>query len=179
MKSNKPLQVIGRTDIIDMPELGLHDVDAKIDTGAYTSSIHCSRIKLRKDSNGKEVITFTIPGSKLHEKGLHHFRVSNFEERNIRSSNGHIQKRYIIKTQIILFGRKIRAEFSLADRSSMQYPILLGRKLLQNRFIVDVSKKDLSFSVRKKKPKSPGNILFNRIEPVNRIEPESGNNLTT
>lgn len=145
MKSKKPLKVIGRTDIIDMPELGLHDVDAKIDTGAYTSSIHCSRIRLKKDTDGSEMITFTIPGSKLHEKGVHHFKVRQFEERNIRSSNGQIQKRYVIKTQIILFGRKIRAEFSLADRSSMKFPILLGRKLLQGRFIVDVSKKDLSY----------------------------------
>ena len=145
MKSKKPLKVIGRTDVIDMPELGLHEVDAKIDTGAYTSSIHCSRIRLKKDTDGTEMITFTIPGSKLHEKGVHHFKVRQFEERNIRSSNGQIQKRYVIKTQIILFGRKIRAEFSLADRSSMKYPILLGRKLLQGRFIVDVSKKDLSY----------------------------------
>lgn len=138
------MQVIGRTDVIDLPELGLHDVDAKIDTGAYTSSIHCSRIKVKKDPDGSEVITFTIPGSKLHEKGLHHFKVRQFESRHIRSSNGQIQERYVIKTQLILFGRKIRTEFSLADRSSMKFPILLGRKLLQNRFIVDVSKKDLS-----------------------------------
>ena len=155
MKSKKPLQIIGRSDIIDMPELGLHDVDAKTDTGAYTSSIHCSRIKKKKESDGTEIVTFTIPGSKLHEKGLHHFKVRDFEERKIRSSNGQIQKRYIIKTQVIIFGRKIRAEFSLADRSSMTFPILLGRKLLQNRFIVDVSKKDLSFS-EKKKNKSKG-----------------------
>lgn len=145
MKSKKPLKVIGRTDVIDMPELGLHDVDAKIDTGAYTSSIHCSRIRLKKDADGTEMITFTIPGSKLHEKGLQHFKVKQYEERNIRSSNGEIQKRYVIKTQIILFGRKIRAEFSLANRSSMKYPVLLGRKLLQGRFIVDVGKKDLSY----------------------------------
>lgn len=151
MKSKKPLQVIGRIDVIDMPELGLHDVNAKVDTGAYTSSIHCSRIKLKKDNNGQEVITFTIPGSKLHEKGLHHFQVRDYEERNVRSSNGHIQKRYVIKTQIILFGRKIRTEFSLADRSSMKFPILLGRKLLVNKFLVDVSKKNLSYSEKKKK----------------------------
>lgn len=144
MKSKKPLQVIGRTDVIDLPELGLHDIDAKIDTGAYTSSIHCSRIKVKKDPDGTEVITFTIPGSKLHEKGLHHFKVRQFESRHIRSSNGQIQKRYVIKTQLVIFGRKIRTEFSLADRSSMKFPVLLGRKLLQNRFIVDVSKKDLS-----------------------------------
>lgn len=134
-----------------MPELGLHNVDAKIDTGAYTSSIHCSRIRLKKDTDGHEIITFTIPGSKLHEKGLQHFKVREYEERKIRSSNGQIQKRYVIKTQIVLFGRKIRAEFSLADRSSMKFPILLGRKLLQGRFIVDVSKKDLSYLEKKNK----------------------------
>lgn len=151
MKSKKPLKTIGRTDIIDLPELGLHGADAKIDTGAYTSSIHCSRIKVKKGADGREVITFTIPGSKLHEKGVHHFKVHEFEARNIRSSNGQIQSRYIIKTQLLIFGRRIRTEFSLADRSSMKYPILLGRKLLQNRFLVDVTKKNLSYTEKKSK----------------------------
>jgi hypothetical protein len=150
VKKKKILPIIGRSDIVDVPDLGLHDVDVKIDTGAYTSSIHCSRIKVVKDEKG-QLITFTIPGSKLHEKGLHHFKVRDFEQRQIRSSNGHLQLRYVVRSHIVIYGKSILTEFSLADRSSMKYPILLGRKLLSKRFMVDVSKTNLSYQASKKK----------------------------
>jgi hypothetical protein len=149
-KPSKELRIIGRSDIVDLPDLGLHNVDVKIDTGAYTSSIHCSRIKIVKEADGTKAITFTIPGSKLHEKGLHHFKVKDFDQRSIRSSNGHLQKRFIIQSHIVLFGRRIQAEFSLADRSSMKYPILLGRQLLSKRFLVDVSKTNQSYKEKNK-----------------------------
>lgn len=149
-KASKELRIIGRTDIVDLPDLGLHNVDVKIDTGAYTSSIHCSRIKVVKEPDGTEVITFTIPGSKLHEKGIHHFRVKDFEERSIRSSNGHLQKRFIIHSHIVIFGKSIQTEFSLADRSRMKYPVLLGRQLLSKRFLVDVNKTDQSYKEKAK-----------------------------
>ncbi len=144
-KASKELRIIGRTDIVDLPDLGLHNVDVKIDTGAYTSSIHCSRIKVIKEADGSQAITFTIPGSKLHEKGIHRFNVKDFEERSIRSSNGHLQKRFVIHSHIIIFGKRIQTEFSLADRSRMKYPILLGRQLLVKRFLVDVNKINLSY----------------------------------
>jgi hypothetical protein len=56
----------------------------------------------------------------------------------------------VIKTKITIFGKKIRTEFSLANRRKMRYPILLGRKLLNKRFLVDVSQKDLSATKRSK-----------------------------
>ena len=37
-------QIVGRVDKIDFPKLDLFNIDAKIDTGAYTSAIHCSQI---------------------------------------------------------------------------------------------------------------------------------------
>lgn len=144
-KPKKPLTVIGMTDRIDLPELGVFDVDVKVDTGAYTSSIHCSRVREKIDAGGRKVLSFTIPGSLLHEKGIHRFQVYNFSQKKVRSSNGQMQTRYVINTPVVMFGRVIKADFTLADRSRMKYPILLGRKLLKNRFLVDVSLKDLSF----------------------------------
>lgn len=136
--------LIGRTDIIDLPEFGLVDMEAKIDTGALTSAIHCSRIKLVK-SGDKEYISFMIPGSTVAGvKGVK-FKTADFKQRNIKSSNGHMECRYVIKTKVAMFGMKIKTEFSLTDRSDMKYPILLGRKLLRKRFLVDVSKANLSY----------------------------------
>ena len=63
----------------------------------------------------------------------------------IRNSFGVSEKRFVIKTHIIVFGRTIQTEFTLADRENLKNPVLLGRKLLRNRFIVDVSQKNLSY----------------------------------
>jgi len=61
------------------------------------------------------------------------------EIRHVRSSNGLIQERIFIKTTLELFGHRYETELSLTDRASMKYPMLIGRKFLENRFVVDVS----------------------------------------
>lgn len=136
--------IIGRKDIIDLPEFHLHGVRAKIDTGAYTSAIHCSKIKVIND-DGKAYVTFHIPGSKIHGLGKKVFKTSNFQLKKIKSSTGHLEERFVIKTQVLIFNKLISTEFSLTDRSSMKFPVLLGRKLLSKRFVVDVSKVNLSY----------------------------------
>jgi len=51
------------------------------------------------------------------------------------------EERIIVKTTLILAGRELDAELSLTDRSEMRHPLLIGRKLLKTRFLVDVSRK--------------------------------------
>jgi hypothetical protein len=135
--------LIGRNEIIDLPEFGLHAVEAKVDTGAYTSAIHCSKIKIKKEA-GKQFVTFHIPGSKIHGLGKKVFKTDDFILKNIKSSTGHMEERFVITTQVLLFNKLYKTEFSLTDRSTMKFPILLGRKLLVKRFIVDVSATNLS-----------------------------------
>jgi hypothetical protein len=149
VKEKKKL-IIGRNDIIDLPEFGLVNMKAKIDSGALTSAIHCSRIKLMKHDD-KQRISFHIPG--IHNKGKT-FETDDFTKRKIKSSNGHIELRFIIKTNVLIFGKKIRTEFSLTDRSVMKFPILLGRKLLRNRFIIDVALENQSYQQRLEKSAS-------------------------
>jgi len=129
------------TDMVDFPDLELVSVQAKIDTGAYTSALHCKDVRLIETEQGT-MLSFCViePGGILTRRVYS----DTFTQRIIRNSFGVAQKRYVIKTRIVLLGRKIRAEFTLADRERMRYPVLLGRKLLCNRFIVDVSLKNLS-----------------------------------
>ena len=141
MAKKREKWLIGRSDIIDLPEFKLYDIPAKVDTGAFTSAIHTSSVKV-KEVDGVKYVFFKIPAAKKKGKV---FQSSHYEERRIRSSNGHIEKRYVITTEILIFGKLQKTEFSLADRSAMKYPILLGRKLLSKRFVVDVSKKNLSY----------------------------------
>ena len=140
----KTKKTIGRTDKVDLPDLGILETNAKIDTGAYTSSIHCKKIMI---TDG--VLSFQLP-TKVDGKSLvKKFQTREYYQKSIKSSNGEAQKRYIIKTHIVLFGKSYLAEFSLSDRSQMKNPILLGRKLLKDRFLVDVSKKNLSHDLKK------------------------------
>lgn len=140
------MQEIGWVDKIDVPEFGLENIPAKIDTGANRSAIHCSEITQAK-KNGVDEITFHIPLDSSH--GINTFQTQSFFKKKIRSSSGHVEERYIIRTTIVLFGRKIKTTFSLTDRTEMKYPILLGRKLLKSKFVVDVTKENLSYKLKK------------------------------
>jgi hypothetical protein len=149
------LQIIGATDIVDLPELDWFQVPVRIDSGATTSAIHCSRVRLVKEGD-EDRLQFYLDKKKGAPQQS--FIVSDFKETIVRNSSGKEEKRYVIKTRITLFGKKIRTEFSLANRRKMTYPILLGRKLLKNRFLVDVSQKNLSASKHSSVPvRSKGN----------------------
>ncbi len=134
--------IIGRKDKIDLPDFEIFNVNAKIDTGAYTSSIHCVKIKVIDG-----ILHFQIPGLKDHQV-LKDFQTNIFTTKRVKSSNGSSETRYLIKTHISLFGKLYNVEFTLTDRSKMKNPILLGRKVLRSRFIVDVSKKNLSYNLK-------------------------------
>lgn len=72
------------------------------------------------------------------------YRARVHKMKKIKSSNGHVEERIIIKQHVVFAGKKIMIELSLSNRSEMRYPVLLGRKFITGRFIVDVSKIYLS-----------------------------------
>lgn len=133
--------VIGAAEQVDFPELEWNGVSARVDTGAATSSIHCSKVRLSKNGE-KQVLQFFLDAHR--GAPARSFSVTSFKETLIKNSFGQIERRYVIKTQVVVQGKKIRAEFSLANRKEMRFPVLLGRKLLKGRFLVDVSQKSLT-----------------------------------
>lgn len=135
----KTKRIIGRSDKVDLPDLGIEKVKAKVDTGAYTSSIHCKQIEVHEG-----VLSFWVSLTVGENKIVRKFQTKEFYQKAVKSSNGESQLRYIVKTKIVIFGKSYNTEFSLSDRSKMKNPILIGRKFLKNRFIVDVSLKNLS-----------------------------------
>lgn len=146
-------KIIGRREFVDFPELGLFEVEAKIDTGAFTSAIHCTDIREATLPNGNQVIRFDLldPSHPLYHHKI--FEFSEFSKRDIKSSFGDVQERYVIRTQIQLFDKIIETDFSLSDRSDMKYPVLIGRALLSKNFIVDVARKNVSLKAKNKKNK--------------------------
>jgi len=140
VKKDRKLKIIGRLESIDFPEWDLQEIDAKVDTGAYTSSLHCQHIEPYQE-NGKEYVKFNLldPSHETYNDKL--FRWPVFRKKTIKSSNGSREERFVVKTKVRIFDTIFTAELSLTDRSEMRYPVLLGRKLINNRFLVDVSKK--------------------------------------
>lgn len=136
--------IIGRKDIADFEKLNLFGIVVKIDSGAYTSSFHCHKIE-KIIKNDQEIIkcNFLDPGhEQYHEK---EFYFENFEIRSVKSSNGMVEERFSIFTEITIFNNIYPIELTLTERPDMKHPVLLGRKFLSGKFLINTSRKDLSF----------------------------------
>jgi hypothetical protein len=131
MSNGKSSNIIGTFELVTFPEFGTSRVTAKIDTGAYTGALHCSKIGERDIEGGKTLVFIPLGSTKVIEK-------DEFIIKYVRSSNGKRQKRYFISTQIIVQKKTYEITLSLADRSEMKRPVLIGRRFLkQHHFLVD------------------------------------------
>jgi hypothetical protein len=132
LKIAKPPLVVGWRELVSLPELGLSGIPAKIDTGARTSSLHA--IVLDDFTRGGErFVRFAVDWDGVR----HHCEAVHVDLRGITSSNGEQQERFVIKTPLTIGNLSFRAEISLADRSQMQFPMLIGRTALRRRMVVD------------------------------------------
>lgn len=134
--------IIGRRERIDLPSLGIKSLKAKVDTGAFSSSIHCHKIYTKKIKK-TNYLYFNLlePSHPKYEETF--YEVSEFKQTKIKNSFGQSETRYLIKLPILISGQILETNFTLSNRSEMKYPILLGRDLLRGRFLVDVSKINL------------------------------------
>ena len=128
-------KLIGRAERLDFPELALENVYARIDTGAKTSAIWVSDVT---EKDGKLEVIFL--GSSAEQYTAKPCIFDEFEKIVVASSNGQAQSRYKVRILVKIKGKKIRAWFTLADRSTQVYPVLIGRNVLAGKFIVDVKK---------------------------------------
>ncbi len=130
-------KIIGRFEKVDFPDLDLYLLDAKVDTGADNNAIHCHEITLSKD---EKTVSFKLLDPSHLDYNEKLFTMPVYRMRWVKSSNGDREHRVYIKAKITVMGEHYETEISLTDRSNMTYPMLLGRKFLHNRFVVDVSK---------------------------------------
>ena len=131
---------LGRTDIVDFPKLKLFDIPVKIDTGAFTSSLHCHKIEIEDQVLKCQLLD--------PEHEMFHDRIITFDEfyeKTVKSSNGMAENRIVVSTEIILFDKVYPIEINLTERSAMKFPVLLGRNFLSRKFIVDTSRTNLSY----------------------------------
>jgi hypothetical protein len=142
------MKVIGRVDKADFPELTLENIDIKIDTGAYTSAIHSHDIK-ELTIDGELYIAFQILDPTHPKYRIEEFKTKRFQKKTVKNSFGESEERFVVETTIVLFGEEYPIRLSLSERGDMKYPILIGRRLLNRRFMVDPSQKNISYKKKK------------------------------
>jgi hypothetical protein len=136
-------KIIGRRERITLPDWKLKMIPAKVDTGAYTSSIHCTFLE-EKEVDGDRILFYRVlDASDRKYKDLIH-QTNDYSQKKVKNSFGQVEVRYKVKTKVIMFDEEFEAEFTLTDRSKMRNAILLGRKMIQGKFLVDVSEVNLS-----------------------------------
>lgn len=130
------LTTIGRVEKISFPDFGLNGIHAKIDTGADLSSIWATDIY---EHNG--ALHFKLLGPKSEHFTGEEIIVAapNYVLTRVANSFGHKELRYVIKLKTSIAGKAIKASYTLANRSTKTYSVLIGRKLLSGKFLVDVS----------------------------------------
>ena len=139
-------KILGRTDIVDFPELGLYNIDVKMDTGAYTSTIHCSEIIEVDDT------LLCIFNSDMHKNfGETEIIFGTFWRTDVKSSNGFKENRYKVKSEVIFFGKTYKINLTLSTRDEMKFPVLIGRQFLKQKFMVDVDLENVSYNTNRKK----------------------------
>lgn len=147
--------VIGRFEHVDVVGK-LDGAPAKIDTGAYRSAIHACDIQLINEKN-KQYLKFTI-GSHPSFGKKRTLKTSVFREIEVLSSSGHKTKRYEVNLKIRLGYKIFQTSFTLADRTHHVFPILIGRKAIRSRFLVDVTRS----GVNRKELKTAARELIKR-----------------
>ncbi len=140
MDSIQNKKIIGRLERVDIPDFHLSQIEAKIDTGAYSGSIHVSLVT-EFEKEGKKYVRFVLLDPEHSEYHGKVFETDQFEEKKVKSSNGEIQYRYAIPVKIILKGIELDVKLTLSNRKDLRYPILIGRKIIKKHFIIDAAKK--------------------------------------
>ena len=132
--------IIGRSEVLSFIGTPAEKVPAKTDTGAFRSAVHATNIALNNDGTlGFDL----LGGHPVCGAMAQRMIAEEFTTVWVANSFGHREERYEVKLKVKLGPKVFHARFTLADLSKKIYPILLGRKLLNHRFLVDSSETSL------------------------------------
>ncbi len=135
MQKKQPSVVIGPTTSLDVLEFGIKNVPAKVDTGADSSAIWASNVY---EHEGVLFFTLFGAGSPFYTGETH--QTKEYTKSLIKNSFGQTEERYKVKLKVSIAGKVINANFTLANRAANKFPVLIGRRTMHGRFIIDVSR---------------------------------------
>ncbi len=136
-QENSTLPIIGWREWLSIPDLNIPHIKAKVDTGARTSCLHTAGLELYTTDSGEDRVRFQV-----HPDQNSDLRVIDCDwpvdtHKSVRDSGGHEEIRPFIKIPVTLGEHTWEIQFSLTNRDNMKFRMLLGRRAMENRFLVD------------------------------------------
>ena len=135
---SRPRLWVGWREWVGLPELGVERIKAKVDTGAATSALHAIHIR-RYREGGVDRVTFEIHPIQRRTDITVRCVADVITERVVTSSTGHRERRLVIRTPVLIAGRRWLIKLTLTNRDSMGFRMLLGRRAMKGRLLVDPS----------------------------------------
>ena len=129
-------KTIGWREWVRLPELGDAVVKAKVDTGARTSTLHAYDIA-ESERDGERWVSFRFHPNQRDEQTEIDGEARVVDRRTITASNGQSELRYVVETEVVVDGEPMVIELTLSRRDAMGFRMLLGRRALRGRFVVD------------------------------------------
>lgn len=149
----KKMGVIGWREWVALPDLGIQWIKCKVDTGARTSTLHAFFVE-RFAEHGQLRVHFAIHPLQRRTDIEHRCTADLADERMVSNSGGHREKRYIIRTRLLLGDQNWPIEITLTSRDTMRFRMLLGRTAIHRRFLVDPSASYLAGKPRRSRVSS-------------------------
>jgi ribosomal protein S6--L-glutamate ligase len=128
--------ILGWEEWVSLPELGLPALKAKVDTGARTSALHAHVIE-PFEADGGLMVRFCVHPVPRREDIEIVCTARVIDRREVTSSNGERENRYVIETPIRIGKRQWPIEITLANRGTMAYRMLLGRQAITSDILID------------------------------------------
>lgn len=133
---SKQPNLVGWREWAVLPELGIHAIKVKIDTGARTSALHALNIE-RERSSGQDVVNFSIQPLQRNKTVVIRAQAPLVDIRQVSDSGGHTENRYVISSRIVIGAMEKEIDITLTERNSMLFRMLVGRTALADEVFVD------------------------------------------
>ena len=150
MSNDDERRILGWREWVALPDLGLPALKAKVDTGALTSALHAFLIE-PYSRDGRDMVRFLIHPLQRNQEFSVECHCPVYDFREVADSGGHREMRYVIQTVIDLSGERWPIELTLTNRDTMLFRMLLGRRAMVDRFVVDPAASYVSGKLRPRK----------------------------
>ena len=130
-----PTMIIGACEWVALPELGIHRLRARVDTGAKSCALHAEAIETFS-VDGRDRVRFKVYTGHPDPHGWQPCDARLVGTRRVRSSSGQGQQRFTIRTPIVIGHARWEVDITLADRERMRYRMLLGRTAMEHHALV-------------------------------------------